>query len=127
MQFLCHGMRSRISAPALCLEMVEKGCWWLGRRLDHRSRFGWPYPSRAESSAFLPPVMVRQELTITRRPITSSGCAEELATADWLIAQIERDKGLTVGAIDLLPILETGKGVAAVNAIASAGIRTRRL
>jgi citrate lyase subunit beta/citryl-CoA lyase len=53
--------------------------------------------------------------------------AQELATADWLIAQIERDKGLTVGAIDLLPILETGKGVAAVNAIASAGTRTRRL
>jgi citrate lyase subunit beta/citryl-CoA lyase len=53
--------------------------------------------------------------------------AEELATADWLIAQIERDKGLTVGAIDLLPILETGKGVAAVNAIASARTRTKRL
>jgi len=53
--------------------------------------------------------------------------AQELATADWLIAQIERDKGLTVGAIDLLPILETGKGVAAANAIASAGTRTRRL
>jgi citrate lyase subunit beta/citryl-CoA lyase len=53
--------------------------------------------------------------------------AQELATADWLIAQIERDKGLTVGAIDLLPILETGKGVAAVNAIASAGTRAKRL
>jgi citrate lyase subunit beta / citryl-CoA lyase len=53
--------------------------------------------------------------------------AQELATADWLIAQIERDKGLPVGAIDLLPILETGKGVAAVNAIASAGTRTKRL
>jgi citrate lyase subunit beta / citryl-CoA lyase len=53
--------------------------------------------------------------------------AQELATADWLIAQIERDKGLTVGAIDLLPILETGKGVAAASAIASAGTRTRRL
>lgn len=53
--------------------------------------------------------------------------AQELATADWLIAQIERDKGLPVGAIDLLPILETGRGVAAVNAIASAGTRTKRL
>jgi citrate lyase subunit beta / citryl-CoA lyase len=53
--------------------------------------------------------------------------AHELCTADWLIAQIERDKGLPVGAIDLLPIIETGKGVAAVNAIASAKTRTKRL
>jgi hypothetical protein len=53
--------------------------------------------------------------------------AAELATADWLIAQIERDKGLTVGAIDLLPILETGKGVANASAIASAGTRSKRL
>jgi citrate lyase subunit beta / citryl-CoA lyase len=53
--------------------------------------------------------------------------AQELATADWLIAQIERDKGLTVGAIDLLPILETGRGVAEANAIASARTRTKRL
>ena len=53
--------------------------------------------------------------------------AHELCTADWLIAQIERDKGLPVGAIDLLPIIETGKGVAAVNAIASAKTRIRRL
>lgn len=53
--------------------------------------------------------------------------AQELATADWLIAQIERDKGLPVGAIDLLPILETAKGVAEVNAIAAARTRTKRL
>jgi citrate lyase subunit beta / citryl-CoA lyase len=53
--------------------------------------------------------------------------AAELATADWLIAQIERDKGLTVGAIDLLPILETGKGVANASAIAPAGTRSKRL
>ncbi|HEY0912593.1 MAG TPA: CoA ester lyase [Bradyrhizobium sp.] len=53
--------------------------------------------------------------------------AQELCTADWLIAQIERDKGLPVGAIDLLPIIETGKGVAAVNAIASTKTRTKRL
>jgi citrate lyase subunit beta / citryl-CoA lyase len=53
--------------------------------------------------------------------------AHELFTADWLIAQIERDKGLPVGAIDLLPIIETGKGVAAVNAMASAKTRIKRL
>ena len=53
--------------------------------------------------------------------------AHELCTADWLIAQIERDKGLPVGAIDLLPIIETGKGVAAVNAMASAKTRIKRL
>src|SRR6202789_1643248 len=53
--------------------------------------------------------------------------AQELRTADWLIAQIEREKGLPKGTIALLPILETGKGFAEVAAIASAGTRIRCL
>ncbi|SDT60796.1 HpcH/HpaI aldolase/citrate lyase family protein [Bradyrhizobium canariense] len=53
--------------------------------------------------------------------------AQELCTADWLITQIEREKGLAKGTIDLLPILETGKGFAEVAAIASAGTRAKRL
>jgi citrate lyase subunit beta / citryl-CoA lyase len=53
--------------------------------------------------------------------------AQELRTADWLIAQIEHEKGLPKGTIDLLPILETAKGFADVAAIASAGTRTRCL
>ncbi len=53
--------------------------------------------------------------------------ADELKTADWLVSQIERERGLTVGSLDLLPIIETGKGLAAVEAIARAGTRARRL
>src|ERR1700744_5595479 len=36
--------------------------------------------------------------------------AQELCTADWLITQIEREKGIPKETIDLLPILETAKG-----------------
>jgi citrate lyase subunit beta/citryl-CoA lyase len=53
--------------------------------------------------------------------------ADELKTADWLVGQIERERGLPVGSLDILPIIETGKGLAAVQAIASAGTRVRRL
>jgi citrate lyase subunit beta/citryl-CoA lyase len=53
--------------------------------------------------------------------------ADELKTADWLLAQLERERGLPVGAIDLLPIVETGKGLAAVHEIARAGTRVKRL
>jgi citrate lyase subunit beta/citryl-CoA lyase len=53
--------------------------------------------------------------------------ADELKTADWLVGQIERERGLPVGSLDILPIIETGKGIAAVQAIASAGTRVRRL
>lgn len=52
---------------------------------------------------------------------------DELKTADWLVRQVEREKGLEIGAIDILPIIETGKGMAAVDAIARAGTRIRRL
>lgn len=51
----------------------------------------------------------------------------QLETADWLLAQLERERGLDRGAIDLLPIVETGRGMAAVDAIAGAGTRVRRL
>ena len=53
--------------------------------------------------------------------------AEELATADWLLTQCERDAGLPEGSIDLLPIIETAKGEQAALAIASAGSRIKRL
>jgi citrate lyase subunit beta/citryl-CoA lyase len=53
--------------------------------------------------------------------------AAQVIAVDWILANIERDKGMTVGAIDLLPIIETGKGVANVRAIAGAGTRVRRL
>ena len=51
----------------------------------------------------------------------------QLETADWLLGQLERERGLAPGAIDLLPIIETGRGVAAVDAIAGADTRVKRL
>lgn len=53
--------------------------------------------------------------------------ADELRTADWLIAQLERENGLPAKSIDLMPIVETGRGLRAVDAIAQAGTRVRRL
>lgn len=53
--------------------------------------------------------------------------AAQVIAVDWILANIERDKGMEVGAIDLLPIIETGKGVANVRAIAAAATRVRRL
>jgi citrate lyase subunit beta/citryl-CoA lyase len=53
--------------------------------------------------------------------------AAQLLSVDWLIAQLERERGLRVGAIDLMPIIETGKGLAAVEEIASADSRVKRL
>ena len=53
--------------------------------------------------------------------------AAQLLTIDWLLAQLERERGMTTGHIDLMPIIETGKGLAAVREIAGAGSRVRRL
>ncbi len=53
--------------------------------------------------------------------------ADELLTVEWLVRQIEREQGLEAGRLDLVPILETGLGVANARAIAEAGTRVRRL
>ncbi len=53
--------------------------------------------------------------------------AAGLATIDWLLAQLERDRGLTVGNIDLIPIIETARGVQQIDAILAAGTRVRRV
>ena len=34
---------------------------------------------------------------------------DQLLTIDWVITQLERDRGLDVGMIDLIPIIETEK------------------
>jgi citrate lyase subunit beta/citryl-CoA lyase len=52
---------------------------------------------------------------------------EELATAEWLLAQCEREAGVTEGSIDLLPIIETAQGEQAALAIAKAARRVKRL
>lgn len=53
--------------------------------------------------------------------------AAQLATADWLLGQVEREERLPEGAIDLLPIVETAAGIAHLAAIAAATPRVRRL
>lgn len=53
--------------------------------------------------------------------------AAQLLMIDWLLAQLERERGLAAGNIDLIPIIETGKGLAAARDIAAAGSRVRRL
>lgn len=52
--------------------------------------------------------------------------ASDLRTADWMITALERERGLPVGGIDLLPIVETGKGIDNITEIARAGTRVRR-
>ncbi len=53
--------------------------------------------------------------------------AAQIATLDWLLSQLERDRGLTPGAIEIAPIIDTAAGLAAVAAVAGASPRVRRL
>ena len=53
--------------------------------------------------------------------------AHELQTADWLIGNLERERGLAVGALDLIPIVETALGISNLSDICRSGTRTRRL
>jgi len=53
--------------------------------------------------------------------------AAGLATADWLLAQLERDRGLAERSIDLVPIIETARGLRQLDAILAAGTRVRQV
>ncbi|MGI9389465.1 MAG: HpcH/HpaI aldolase/citrate lyase family protein, partial [Boseongicola sp.] len=54
--------------------------------------------------------------------------AADIQMVDWMMAGLEKRRGLPVGGIDLLPIIETGKGIAEVRTIAGAGVaRMKRL
>ena len=50
-----------------------------------------------------------------------------LATIDWLLAQLERERGLPERTIDLIPIIETARGLRQLDAILAAGTRVRRV
>ena len=52
--------------------------------------------------------------------------AAQLTAVDWAIAALERSRGLPEGGIDLMPIVETGRGIAALREIARSGTRARR-
>ena len=57
-------------------------------------------------------------------PKVESG--ETLLQVEAVIAEAERAAGLTVGSLDLLPIIETARGVESAAEIATAGSRIRR-
>ena len=59
--------------------------------------------------------------------LTKVESADQLRTCDWLISQLERERGLTPGRIDLLPLVETARGFAALPEIARSCKRVRRL
>lgn len=52
---------------------------------------------------------------------------EQIIAFDWLVGSLERERGMPVGGIDIIPIIETGKGVANARAIAAAGTRVKRM
>ena len=52
--------------------------------------------------------------------------AHELQAADWLLTNLERERGLTQ-PIDLIPIIETALGISHLAKICRSGTRTRRL
>jgi citrate lyase subunit beta/citryl-CoA lyase len=53
--------------------------------------------------------------------------AASIAPVDWLMAQLERDRDLSNGTIELIPIIETARGLQQIDAILSAGHRVRRV
>jgi citrate lyase subunit beta / citryl-CoA lyase len=53
--------------------------------------------------------------------------AADLLAIDWLIGEVEREQGIARGATDLMPIIETGRGLAALDEICRCGSRVRRL
>lgn len=53
--------------------------------------------------------------------------ADEIKAVDWVIASLEKERGLPVGTVDVIPIIETGKGMANIRAITAAGTRVRRI
>ncbi len=53
--------------------------------------------------------------------------AADLQMVDWVISELEKKQGLASGTIDLMPILETGQGIAGGRAICAAGGRLRRV
>jgi citrate lyase subunit beta/citryl-CoA lyase len=53
--------------------------------------------------------------------------ADEMKAIDWLMTQLETDRGLPPRGCPLMPIIETAKGLASADAIAAATPRIKRL
>jgi citrate lyase subunit beta/citryl-CoA lyase len=54
-------------------------------------------------------------------------CAADLLTLDWLLTQLERERGLPMGGIELLPLIETAVAILRLEEIAAASRRVRCL
>src|SRR6185295_567196 len=52
--------------------------------------------------------------------LTKVNGPDEIKIADWLMAQLERERGLPLGALERLPLIETGAGLTHAEAIARA-------
>jgi citrate lyase subunit beta/citryl-CoA lyase len=52
---------------------------------------------------------------------------EQIMAFDWLVGALERERGLPSGGIDIIPIIETGKGIANARSIAASGTRVKRM
>ncbi|MGE0418977.1 MAG: CoA ester lyase [Acetobacteraceae bacterium] len=52
---------------------------------------------------------------------------DQLRAVDWVLTSLERDRGLPIGGIDLIPIIETALGMVEINAICRSGTRTKRI
>jgi citrate lyase subunit beta/citryl-CoA lyase len=53
--------------------------------------------------------------------------AHELRTVDWLIGNLERERDLPAGSVDLIPIVETALGISHLALICRAGTRAKCL
>ena len=53
--------------------------------------------------------------------------AADLQMVDWVISELEKKRGLAPGSVDLMPILETGRGIADARTICAAGGRLKRV
>ncbi|ARP88292.1 HpcH/HpaI aldolase/citrate lyase family protein [Bordetella genomosp. 9] len=73
------------------------------------------------------------DLTETIRPgldgvvLPKVESASDVRTADWLMRQLERERGMPEGGVDLIPIIETAQGVARLPEILTAAPRVRRV
>ena len=50
-----------------------------------------------------------------------------IATIDWLLAQLERERGIPQATIDLIPIIETARGLQQIDAVLATATRVRRV
>jgi citrate lyase subunit beta/citryl-CoA lyase len=53
--------------------------------------------------------------------------ADEIKAVDWVMANLEKERGLRVGSVDVIPIIETAKGMTNIRAITAAGTRVKRI